>query len=247
MNHIVIPTYNRLECLKKTLLSVLTQDIVMGENFKVHIIDNGSNRETVEYLETLSDFFKDSGAKVNVTFLPKNIGKAKAVNYIASAFKDEDNLISFDSDLICQQHDFFKKLVEAYECNRIRFSILVANLEGYANHVFTLANKVYISSTCGRIRYHLHGEGTAGSCLIMNMGLFRKAGCYPEQYGMYGGDDGFLIHNNNIHNKLWTGIVENLVLYHPDDEDAGYRQFKHDAIKSIQKTGKGPEKGFYDK
>ncbi len=246
MNRIVIPTYNRSECLKKSLLSVLTQDLVMDNNFTVTVVDNGSNRETVEYLESVEALYTEHEG-IDFRYLPQNIGKAKAVNFIAKDFKDGDNIISFDSDLICQNHDFFKRLVEAYESNRIMFSILVANLTGYANHVLALTKRVHISSNCGRILYHLHGEGTAGSCLIMNVGLFRNAGCYPEQYGMYGGDDGFLIHNNNIKNKLLTGIVEDLVLYHPQDEDAEYRQFKYDAIKSIQTTGKGPEKGFYDK
>jgi glycosyltransferase involved in cell wall biosynthesis len=49
---IIIPTLNRLEYLKKTLLSVKAQT---NKNYEIIVIDNASNDGTREWLETQDD------------------------------------------------------------------------------------------------------------------------------------------------------------------------------------------------
>ena len=73
---VFIPTYNRLNLLKKAVESVLIQ----GDNYVLHILDNASNDGTQEWLSKLAS----RNSRVRLTLRNKNLG---AIVNIAEGFE----------------------------------------------------------------------------------------------------------------------------------------------------------------
>ena len=87
---VVIPTYNRLHLLKRTLASLLTQDIA-PESFEVLVVSDGSTDDTHDYLNTFCQehpFFKWT--------MQQNQGPSSARNFGLSQVKSP--LIAFTDD-----------------------------------------------------------------------------------------------------------------------------------------------------
>ena len=85
---VVIPTYNRAHVMKKAIESVLNQSY---SNFILHIVDDGSNDETAEFLQEYS-----THPKVKL-YHQSNAGVSSARNL--AAFNSQGEWISFlDSD-----------------------------------------------------------------------------------------------------------------------------------------------------
>jgi glycosyltransferase involved in cell wall biosynthesis len=87
---VVIPTYNRLHLLKRTLASLLTQDIA-PESFEVLVVSDGSTDDTHDYLNTFCQ--KHPFSKWT---MQQNQGPSSARNFGLSQVKSP--LIAFTDD-----------------------------------------------------------------------------------------------------------------------------------------------------
>ena len=70
---VIIPTYNRVDLLRRALESVWAQDF---HDYEIVVVDDGSHDETMAYLESL-------GGKVRA-FRQENAGPGAARNLAAS-------------------------------------------------------------------------------------------------------------------------------------------------------------------
>lgn len=75
--NIIIPTYNRAESLKKTLLSLATAELPLNFEVEVTVVDNNSTDETRQIVEEMTAYF--SKIKLEYLFEEKQ-GKSFALN-----------------------------------------------------------------------------------------------------------------------------------------------------------------------
>lgn len=95
-----------------------TQDY---EDIRIVVVDNGSANGSVEWLEHA---YKET-EKVHVIALEKNLGFAKGNNagiQYAKEHFDPDFIVAANSDILFEQKDYCRKLVEIYE--RQRYDLL---------------------------------------------------------------------------------------------------------------------------
>lgn len=88
----VVPTYNRLETLKKCLAALLSQDYPL-EELQIIVVDDGSSDGTREYLKATSDpnlifYLNDHGGPAKA----RNFGAGKSQG-LYLAFTDDDCLV----------------------------------------------------------------------------------------------------------------------------------------------------------
>jgi len=88
---ILIPTYNRLDLFKETLISILKQ--VENEPVEIVIVDDGSTERNYEYALEISKKYPF----VKVQRHEKNLGIGQARNTLLSLAKGE-YLVFIDSD-----------------------------------------------------------------------------------------------------------------------------------------------------
>ena len=97
-------TWNRLEYTKLAIQSVLTQTYT---DFILHIVDNGSEDGTPEYLKTLDD------PRIQITLWDKNKGLSEATNF-AWIGNNSKYVGRVDNDTILPA-DWLARMVEAHE------------------------------------------------------------------------------------------------------------------------------------
>lgn len=103
---IIILTWNGLDYTKKCMDS-LKKSALATENVTVYVVDNGSESDTIEYLESI-DWIKL--IKNN-----KNLGFVRGNNVAINQIKDGD-VILLNNDIIIEQDDWIEKLcVTAYK------------------------------------------------------------------------------------------------------------------------------------
>jgi glycosyltransferase involved in cell wall biosynthesis len=89
---VIIPTYNSLEPLKRTLGSLERQDIPLSE-FEVIVVDDGSSDGTRDYLQSYT-----GGLNLIIIFNEGNLGRAKTRN--VGIFSAKNDIVVFiDADV----------------------------------------------------------------------------------------------------------------------------------------------------
>jgi len=106
---VVIPTYNRVEYLKKALKSLLNQSYMPNE---IIVIDDGSTDGTKEFLMSIS-----KKNKLIKYYFQKNGGPSKARNLGIKNAKG-DIICFFDDDEIANK-DWIKEIVQSFESEDI--------------------------------------------------------------------------------------------------------------------------------
>ena len=95
--------WDRCGYTKLAVQSVLNQTY---KDFVLHIVDNGSRDETVEYLKTLTD------PRIKITLWQENRGLSEATNY---AWKGDSKYVGrVDNDIILPPH-WLARMVDAHE------------------------------------------------------------------------------------------------------------------------------------
>lgn len=102
MTQLVMVTWDRLKYTKQAVESVLKQK----GDFKLHIVDNGSQDGTVEYLKSLKD------PRIEITLWDTNRGLSEATEYVFGR-SDADYLGRVDNDVILPE-DWLERCVEAH-------------------------------------------------------------------------------------------------------------------------------------
>ncbi|MET0107023.1 MAG: glycosyltransferase [Sedimenticola sp.] len=102
---VAIPTFNRLELLKRSVESVMQQSY---KSFEILISDNASSDGTREYLQTLVD------PRVKIFLNDQNIGMAANWEKCLHHASGDYFLLMSDDDALIQ-HDALEKLVSGFE------------------------------------------------------------------------------------------------------------------------------------
>jgi hypothetical protein len=231
--NLFIPTYHRLEMTKRCLESVLP--LVETSQFDVNVFigDNNSPKEMTDWLDTLSS------EQVFIFKSDKNIGKAGIINqmYIQKGY-DCDVLISLDSDMIFKydSYNFIDEMVIALVENP-EFGLLSTFQENNDQHLWNGLSET--KTTKHHIIKYGKFNSVAGGCIVLSNVMWKTIGGYSTHGKVYGFDDGLMM--QSVHLKgAQVGVIENVKLFHPDDENEEYRAWKKENIAQRK------EKGFFD-
>jgi GT2 family glycosyltransferase len=106
---IIIVTYTSLPAIKLSL-ACLEKTLKKSENTYAVILDNNSSPDIKEHLKIIRN------SKIDIIFIPENLGKAIAVNNFGQKFINDSNLpetiVSIDPDIIFEPNDF-QKMIDA--------------------------------------------------------------------------------------------------------------------------------------
>lgn len=237
-------TYNRKERTIKALQSISKH----RGNCPIVIADNHSTDGTAEAVESCASVFIP---------LSKNIGKGPALNRSIHLTRDmlinEHNGIFcvIDSDIFIDDEDFFFSLGKMFTALRNgmpHFGMVVSNQNN--GHLYKQVDK-RLKCSEGEVWYNDTNEGIASACTVSDYSIYKHAGGYRETIGVYGGHDGFMMHDINTKTHFpHVGIAININAYHPQPEpdDADYEKWKAACRQSTRDTGFcGESVGFFDK
>lgn len=253
---IVIPVYYRDELAYNSVKSILgLTKVPAGIKVKLVVAVNKTEcQETIEMLKECVGIDID----YQVVVFPENLGKAKAVNTIASS-ESFDYMVSIDGDMICISHTWLIDMLGMYVAYNnqpihaniqgvrtpIKMGALCSNQIGNGCHILTKSSNGAIVN-----RYNNHtlitkiGYGVvAGGVLMTDVGTWKSIGGY-DGTKIYGGDDGY--YSYMCYNKhLLMGYIEEVSFFHPYDMNAKYSEWKRNTI-SEQLNGKPtPKVGFF--
>jgi glycosyltransferase involved in cell wall biosynthesis len=259
--HIIIPTYNRMNYVKDSLLSVYANLMMASkaDSHKITIVDNASSDGTLQLVEKMVADWKDN--RVTLIKMNQNCGKALAVNLaIAKVCTGEDEeykdtiLCSFDSDLVINNVDtrmsFFDRLENIFILAHHTFNIGVLCVDQTDNSVHDYRefdHLVRLPKTEERVYVLQNGRGLAGGCMATYLRDFAKLGGYRTDLGIFGGNDGYYIGDVCHKLKKRAGLAMSISVKHPKEHDPLYHAHKKKCVEEIIQNGKTMEKGFYDK
>ena len=106
---VVIPTYNRGYCIKRSIESVINQTYPVSE---IIVVDDGSTDNTKEIVESI----KDNRIKYYMT--EENRGAGAARNYGVSG-ADSEYIAFHDSDDICFENRIELEMAKMEECEEV--------------------------------------------------------------------------------------------------------------------------------
>lgn len=92
-HQIIIPVYNKLHIVKNMLITYVKNTNL--KNCVTYIIDDGSDKQTSEYLKKISK----TNSGINLVRNNKNVGKPKSINKIISLNRSTDFITIIDSDI----------------------------------------------------------------------------------------------------------------------------------------------------
>lgn len=253
---IVIPVYYRDELAYNSVRSILgLTQVPHGVKVKVVVVIN-----KVEHPKTIDTLRGCVGFDIDyeVVEFPENLGKAKAVNTIASS-ESFDFLISIDGDMLCVSRSWLVDMIELYiTYNRnpiyanidgirtpVKLGALCSNQTGNGCHILTrtspgaIVNK-HRSTLITKIGYGV----VAGGVLMTDSGTWKSIGGY-DGTKIYGGDDGY--YSYMCHNKhLLMGYIEEVSFFHPYDMSPEYVEWKRNVISDQLKGNPTPKVGFFE-
>lgn len=243
MIHIYSCNYNSGKHIEEQIQSLVKQK---NKNFRYTIIDNDSRDSSYEYIKQN----KIDLPSYSIIFNEKNIGKAKAINDVISNdkhIKDGDIVFSLDSDISLISDEYITLIYDIWNLYESKVSCLVGSQS--CNSLFKRQIKYNISKNGYEyfVPQEGYGNGIAGGALITSYENWKLIGGYDTTKGIYGSVDGIGLLKLYTQTKKPICVINNLMVYHPDDDDIGYREWK-DKVQHQQLTiGKCiEEKGFYD-
>lgn len=255
---IVIPTCNRLNYTKDSLLSVYADLMLSKKVHQLVIIDNGSKDGTCQLIENMVASWADQ--RITLMKMNQNVGKGVAVNMAvrqACCAEDEsiyENMVlcSYDSDLIINNTgcNFFDRLESMFITASLIFKTGVLCVDQTVNstHVYKeFKHLIRLPHTEEKMYLLTNGRGLAGGCLATYLQDFAKLGGYRANLGIFGGDDGYYIGDvcHKLHKK--AGLAMSISVTHPIEQDKAYHDWKKKCNDDIIQHGKTEEKDFYDR
>jgi len=242
-------TYFRLSLTRQWLTSILKY---FPEDAILLIADNGSKDGTKEYLESLKENKKIGLIKL----FDKNIGKAKAMNYLFAEAKKKYNprfLVSSDNDIvICKDWD--KILIEVFEYwSKKKKMGWVAPIYEEDNCPMPESKARTIKLANERGAGFWDKGGLAGGFFLMPIELYDHLGGYCID-NVYGGVDGSYLHLCRK-NKYHCGCTPKCVMRHlcGGKEFEKYEEWKFQKQKELKAYMKKHgnfdfkiDKGFFD-
>lgn len=236
---LAMPIYKR-ELLALNSIRSIVDLTVIDKTFDVTLAlgVNEMNEELDSFLEN----FKTTKMKIDVNKFDSNLGKGIAVNKLASKY-EFDFIISIDSDMICIDAEWLKKMVFVYfkyneepAINRSNkqprpLGSLCSNQMGYCCHMIDKKDPKRININIEdkfNIISHVSGDGVAGGVLMSDAKTWKLIGGYHGGK-LYATDDGHYNRDCHQKNKL-VGYVEEVYFYHPHEFNDSYRQWKNKIV-----------------
>ncbi|MFA5405105.1 MAG: glycosyltransferase family 2 protein [Ignavibacteria bacterium] len=189
MIDIIIPNYNGLENLKWVLRSLENQT---NNNFRVIIVDNGSNDKSVEYIE-------NNYKEIKIIKHVENLGFSKAINSGIQFSLDEnicDIILLLNNDIELKE-DFIEKGLKTFECVKEADFVAVKMLNFFSRDVIDDTGD-FIRKNGGTPMARGHGEkdigqydkaglvfGACAGAAFYKKHLFRDAGLFDEDFFAY--------------------------------------------------------------
>lgn len=182
---IVIVNWNGGEKIKQCLSSL---KLTNYKNYKVILVDNGSNAGSVEELLKIN-------SKMDVIRLPKNFGYTIATNlgwrYSIKKYK-ADYICAMDSDIITVQKDWLSLEIKELEKKK-EYGISCGKLvfpDGRLQLLFYERAHTWMSDNKDKGQYDFVKEVSAvgGACIIIKSSVIKKIGYYDENF-FYGPND----------------------------------------------------------
>jgi GT2 family glycosyltransferase len=202
---IVVAAYNRLHLLRQCVENVALR--ASDATREILIWDNGSDAETVAYLDTIED------PRVSVVHSPTNVGQ----NAYARAFPltSADYLVQLDDDVIDAPKGWDAILLDAF--TRLpEIGYLAANIvdDGHseaAEILYRTDRHLYESKLVNGVRL-LVGP-TGGWCSMTSREIHDRVGGYPERRRVYWlADEGYLKRIGPL--GFGHAILEDLKVFH---------------------------------
>jgi len=214
---------------KKSLESIIPHVTSSLYDVTLYICDNDSNQEMKDWLKSLA------GDRVRVFLCEKNMGKARIINKIYKEHgSDCDYFISIDSDLIVDEEYNFIDSMVWYIHNMPQFGLLSTFQKGNDQHIWNgLKEKAEKNGkTVSFGRYN----SVAGGCVILPKKVWDSIGNYSTYGEVYGFDDGLMM-QSVFGKSLKVGVMDDVKLTHPHDDDKGYKKWKSQNISKRTTTG----------
>lgn len=222
-----MPTYHRFEMTKRCLESVIPHVNSSVYDTTLFICDNNSPKEMTDWLETLTS------DRIVLYKCNKNVGKARIINKAYSQNTDCTHVISIDSDMVATgETNWIDTMVWASE-HFTDFGLL-STIQLENDQQLWNGLKKIIEIEKHKVHYGQY-NCVAGGCIILKKELWDKVR-YSEYGNVYGYDDAILMMQVYQLGKK-VGVLDNVKLIHPHDEDKGYIQWKSENIRHRKMQG----------
>lgn len=246
---IFMPIYYRKEVVIPCINSCLSTMKCKKSEVSLHIVDNKSGQELRQWIVNKTENIDN----VTVDLLDRNVGKAKAINFLTRKYPNFEYFINLDSDIRFSRIGWPEVLANLFTV--IEDSGMISpNYEDNGNNPMPDQPK-RDTIFCGSEKFTYHwGGSVAGGCFITSKELWERMGGYTAK-GTYGGVDG--IARQTIANRFSKkcGFIEELEVEHMVDPPKykKYSEWKYQVVSNLHKYGVnadpkkiGNDKGFYD-
>ena len=202
---VVIPLYNKQNCIRETLRSVLNQSYT---DFEVLVVDDGSTDESLEVVKEFKDerlrIIEKSNTGVSAT---RNVGIAAASNDWIAFLDADDIWTSFHLETLVKLHDRFPN-AEVLCSNYEKFS----SNESYIDKLESLNQKM----TCFIVKDY-YERLLSGRHVIASSTALVKKECLEK----IGGFNERLIKGEDL--ELWGRLFESFTMAQTEFVTAFYR------------------------
>ncbi|MFH1523002.1 MAG: glycosyltransferase family A protein [Patescibacteria group bacterium] len=189
---IVVPTYNRVDYLKRCVNSLLNLDF---SNFEIIIVNDNSTDSTRDYLKNLNR------NKVQIVNHSNNLGPSESRN---SGIKQAsfDYIVFIDDDCLAGQ-DWLKNFEISFNNSSADFIIgqtyyVKENYKGYFPE---------------RLTRNINAKWPMGCNIAFKKGVFKKIGSFNKEYDKYHNEDSEIAIRSLANNYKFSRSVKAIV-YH---------------------------------
>jgi len=255
---LVMACYHKVEELANCL-DVLMQNARAEQFDEIRIYNNGSEHEGTKVLEKYTLLMGVKEIRSVTHFGSENIGKAKAINKLVNGFKDDngdveppipddDIICVIDSDIQVRQPGTLERLrgfIEKYpDC------IIVPEHEGARAHSYKEQDVLGVMQYDPAVPHAVitvnKGNMVAGACMTLKAGLFKSLGGFDET-SIYGGNEAGLWRKySQTHPEGNICVLVDTKVFHPEEKDIGYQEFKRRCQREIRLHGKSDRGGYYE-
>ncbi len=211
----------RTEYTKRTVESLL--QTVNFARHRVVIVDNGSCKETKDFLKTVT-----TPDIMSVITLPNNLGTAKGVNQAWKLRKEGEHCVKMDNDVVIYKKDWCDDLEKAIELDSNIGIVGLKRRDCWENPNHESAMyRSELKLLGGGNEYWLPVEKVnhvMGTCQMFNSALLDKIG-YLYQPRLYGFDDSLAAIRCKVAG-FYSCFVPSIQIDHIDTGETPYQSWK---------------------